>query len=53
MHAAIVRRADALTGCLQGLAEEAELKAIADLLEAYKAKRWPDGKEPGRTVAVI
>jgi hypothetical protein len=21
--------------------------AIGDLLEAYEAKRWPDGKEPG------
>src|ERR1700730_16532844 len=23
------------------------LKAIADVLEAYEAKRWPEGKEPG------
>jgi hypothetical protein len=45
MHAVLVRRADVLTGCLDGC--EAELKAITDVLEAYEAKRWPDGKEPG------
>ena len=43
MHAAVVRHADALAGCL----EEAELKAIADVIEAYEAKRWRDGREPG------
>jgi hypothetical protein len=47
MHAALVRRADALGSCLEASAEETELKATAAVLEAYEAKRWPDGKEPG------
>jgi hypothetical protein len=49
MHAALVRRAQALVGCMKGSVDEAELTAIADLLEAYEAKRWPLGKEPGGT----
>jgi hypothetical protein len=47
MHAALVRRSDALASCLEGSEEEAELKAIANVLEAYEAKRWPLGKESG------
>lgn len=47
MHAALVRRADVIAGCLEGSAEQAELRAIIDLVEAYEAKRWPEGKEPG------
>jgi hypothetical protein len=47
MHAMLVRRADVLAGCLDGSEEAEELKAIGDVVEAYEAKRWPDGKEPG------
>jgi hypothetical protein len=43
MHALLVRRADAL----EGSQEEQELAALVASIEAYEAKRWPDGKEPG------
>jgi hypothetical protein len=46
MHAMLVRRADELEGCPEGSAEEAELEAIADVLGAYEAKRWPQGRIP-------
>jgi hypothetical protein len=47
MHAVLVRRADALEGCLEGSEDEAELKVIVGVIEAYEALRWPLGKEPG------
>jgi hypothetical protein len=47
MHAMLVRRADALSGFLESAREDAELKAIADVVEAYETKRWPEGKERG------
>jgi hypothetical protein len=47
MHGVLVRRADALEGCLKGSTEESELKAIVDAIEAYETLRWPDGRIEG------
>jgi hypothetical protein len=41
----LAAEADALEDCLEGSAEEAELEAIADVLGAYEAKRWPLGRK--------
>jgi len=46
LHGVLVQRA-ALEGCTQGSEEEAELERIVDAIDAYEAKRWPLGKEPG------
>jgi hypothetical protein len=43
MHALLILRADKLEGCTEGSEEETELKMIADTVEGYEAKRWPDG----------
>ena len=47
MHALLIKRADALMGCTEGSPEEEELRALADVIEAYEAKRWPSGKVAG------
>jgi hypothetical protein len=47
LHALLVQRDDALEGCPEGSAEEGELAAIADAIEAYEAVRWPTGKTAG------
>ena len=44
LHAALVVRADAI---VKGSPEEKELGWITEVLSAYEAKRWPDGKVPG------
>ena len=46
MHGALMRRADVPMGFTEGSDDEAELKAIVGLIEAYEAKRWPLGKDP-------
>jgi len=47
MHALLVTRADALMGCTEGSAEEEEFARLTDVIEAYEAIRWPEGKIPG------
>jgi hypothetical protein len=37
-------RADALMGCTENSPEQAELAALADVIEAYEARRWPLGR---------
>jgi len=44
MYALLVARADILKGCTENSPEGRELEAIAAAVEAYEAKRWPDGK---------
>jgi hypothetical protein len=47
MYVLLVLRADQLEGCAENFEEARELAMIAETLEAYEAKRWPDGKAPG------
>ena len=47
MHALLVKRADELVGCTEGSPEEEELRALADVIDAYEAKRWASGKMAG------
>jgi hypothetical protein len=34
-------------GCTEGSPEEEEIHALADVIDAYEAKRWPSGKVAG------
>ena len=43
-HALLINRADDLVGCTEGSPEEAELSTLADVIDAYEARRWPSGK---------
>ena len=47
LHELLVRRADVLIGCTDGSADQDELEAIGEAIEAYEAVRWPDGKVGG------
>jgi hypothetical protein len=48
LYALLIFRADQLADCTEGSAEADQLRAIAEGLEAYEGKRWPDGVEGGR-----
>jgi hypothetical protein len=39
LHAVLVERADEIGGCPDGSGEDAELRTIADAIEAYEVKR--------------
>ena len=47
LHELLVRRADVLIGCTDGSADQDELEAIGEAIEAYENVRWPDGKTAG------
>lgn len=47
MHSLLVQRADALIGCTDGSADQDELEAIGEVIEAYESVRWPNGKVVG------
>jgi hypothetical protein len=44
MVAYLIKRADDLAIHADNASAEAELERIVDLIEAYEAKCWPDGK---------
>jgi len=47
MHALLVLRADKIARCTEGSDESMELGLIANAVNAYEARRWPNGKEFG------
>jgi hypothetical protein len=44
LHAALVLCADTLEGCAEGSPEERDLGLITEVITAYEAKRWPNGR---------
>ena len=48
MHVLLVLRADQLEGCTENSEEARELPMIAEAIEAYDCRCWPDGKVRGR-----
>ena len=47
LHSLLVGRADILIGCTDGSADQDELEAIGEAIDAYEAVRWPAGKVNG------
>jgi hypothetical protein len=47
MLAYLIERTDALAAHANNPRAEAELERVVALIEAYEAKRWPDGKMAG------
>ena len=47
LHALLIDRAALLAGGGEHTPEEDELRTIADALEAYETKRWPDAGGKG------
>jgi hypothetical protein len=39
-------------GCTEGSPEEAELSPLAEVIDAYEAKRWPSRREHQRELLV-
>jgi hypothetical protein len=46
MHALLVKRADELMGCTRAHRKRKNC-ALADVIDAYEAKRWPSRKVAG------
>ena len=47
LHALLIARSDALIGCPDASADQDELVAIGEALEAYEGRRWPQGRAGG------
>jgi hypothetical protein len=48
MFTLLVKRAAALADCHPGSPEEEEFDRLTSAIEAYEAKRWPEGPPPRR-----
>jgi hypothetical protein len=44
MFTILVKRAAELVGCRPGSPEEEEFDRLVNAIEAYEAKRWPEGR---------